>query len=584
MHKIPRAKTSGTITVRSLTSPDTISTTAEIKRGELTEAVSAVARRLGIITPPSPSSSSPPPLGEAPAEPEECSEAALVDAHGILIMGKLRADGEYFIPGALRSNNSDEGGGEGHGSRRSPDATVYWAYDARMLLHDPGTHRAPETPYRLERAMASLLACPRAAQLLPAELLLLASSTSDQGSDGGASVAPTSENRARFIPPRLASLEEVTAVHDVNVYRDFIEEGAALGGLPSDVYCNEGTSSVAARLAAGAAIDACKCVLAATRHKRARQEQPQEQGEGVGEEEGVALCLVRPPGHHCGASGPSGFCLLNNVAIAAAAVLADASLSAAGAAPRIAIIDLDVHFGEGTASYVESRAGAEADSLLYCSIHRYDDGSFYPFDARGSAAYTGNNNNNNNNKNHENPHCIFNMAVDTGAHLPAQCHEVISDELLTGLVERALLPRLEKWAPDLLLVSLGFDAAYGDPRGKMAVEGGFAHCLRLLRRWCRGRQGGVGLVCVLEGGYSPEAVSRGVLAAAHALSLPFDDADVEAMAQPRAPKTWRDLRSRLERRGDAEELGKMPASEEELSRRHTVWCEEVIRQYAPTAV
>ncbi|KEG13764.1 putative histone deacetylase [Trypanosoma grayi] len=522
--RVCRVRLDGEVTVRRLLPPQ-LRTTASIRHGELEEPIERVAERVGVDV--------------------ETIEG-LVDAQGLTLFGKLQHGAEIFLAGAVAASSiisKGENGGAGDMASLMllpPDATVAWAYDPRMLLHVPPVDRVPETPYRLQRAVESLQAAPRAMELLPLELrrqegeekettttaVAEAKGTTKTATAIKSDVDPqTPALESCWISPRLATLDEFALCHDTARYHDFVEHGTALAPpLKTDVYCNDGTSSTATRLAVAAVIDAAR---------RALRGAPS-----------FAFCLVRPPGHHCTADTPSGFCLANNVAIAARQLLHDwrssgKSNGAKSAPPHIAIVDLDVHHGEGTQTFVEEESPygtASVSPLLYLSLHRYDHGTFYPCDPRGDTAYVGRH------------HNVCNVAVHTGASDPSCCEEVLSDAVFERVVDDVFLPRLQKFRPDIVLLSLGFDAAYGDPLGRMAVEGGFAYAVRALKRFCIQQQRPAGLVVALEGGYSPEAVAQGVVAVAHALRYPADDADVVRYASRRVPKTWQDLRQRLARK------------------------------------
>lgn len=186
----------------------------------------------------------------------------------------------------------------------------------------------------------------------------------------------------------------------------------------------------------------------------------------------VALAAVRPPGHHAERSMAMGFCFFNNVAVAAEHLLRK------GAAERVAIVDYDVHHGNGTQHFFEDRA-----DVLYVSTHQYP---FYPgtgaADERGRNAGVG---------------ATVNIPLPAGS----------GDEDYREAFERRVLPALGDFAPDVLLVSAGFDCWQGDPVGGMRVS---RQAFRQWGKWlrqvaedtCRGR-----ILLVLEGGYDIDALA-----------------------------------------------------------------------------
>lgn len=522
---IPRRALTGVITIRRLTPPQ-IETEATISKGKVTEELRAIGVRVG--------------LEESDDEP-----LSIGNEQGLCIMGKLFAQQIYYLCGGTLSYGNTQ-----YKCNEGAESSVLWSFDERTLLHEPLNHRSPETPYRLQRAVEALRGCQRAALILPSPILALP-------------LAPDPGNKSQFQVSRFATLEEITLFHDPNRYKNFIEKGEVLDNLRSDVYCNEGTSSCAARLSAGAVIDVSSKVLKNISCERMKK--PLSEAHST-----LGFCLIRPPGHHCTSDTPSGFCLVNNVAVAAASLLRGpkVGLEVEGTfrSPKIAIIDLDVHFGEGTASFVDNYVQGDAGEfpLLYLSLHRYDNGSFYPFHPEGSSDYTGN----------IHKGCIFNAGINTNASDPEKCYEVISDFLLEKIIKDSFIPQLQKFQPDIVYCSLGFDAAYGDPLGKMAVEGGFAQSIRLLKEWCL--KGIVGLIVVLEGGYNPESVSSGVLSVAHALTFSADDLDVQNFCRPCMPKVWSDIRKRQERNRKSDQNAILVDGDDILFEKHRVWCDAVV--------
>ena len=211
----------------------------------------------------------------------------------------------------------------------------------------------------------------------------------------------------------------------------------------------------AARLAAGAAVQAVDAVM-----------------DGQADN---AFCAVRPPGHHAETAIPMGFCIFNNVALAAEHALARG-------AERIAIFDFDVHHGNGTVEIFMDRP-----EVMVCSSfqHPFYPGRFDDVDA---------------------DHIVLTPLLEgTG-----------SDDFRSA-IERDWLPALDRQRPDLVLVSAGFDAHRDDPlAGLCLVEADYGWVTGLLRdaaeRYCHGR-----LVSTLEGGYNLDALASSTLAHLDAL-------------------------------------------------------------------
>lgn len=247
-----------------------------------------------------------------------------------------------------------------------------------------------------------------------------------------------------------ASFEALARVH-TQAYLEFLARqvpGAAYVEVDPDTFLNQ-HSYTAALHAAGAAVAAVDAVLA-------------------GEAES-AFCAVRPPGHHACPDRGMGFCLLNNVAIAARHALDVHGLS------RVAVIDFDVHHGNGT---VEALAGD--DRVLMCGFFQHP---FYPFS--GTEATAAN---------------IFNEP------LPAYS----DGSVVRKLVSEKWLPRLDAYRPQLIMVSAGFDAHREDDLGRMGlVEADFAWITSALLDV--GRRHGAPIVSCLEGGYNLSALGRSVL-------------------------------------------------------------------------
>ncbi len=231
--------------------------------------------------------------------------------------------------------------------------------------------------------------------------------------------------------------------------------GNGLVQLDPDTMMSAG-SLRAALLAAGAVVEAVREVA---------------QGEAR-----RAFCAVRPPGHHAGAERAMGFCLFSNVAVAAR------EAQALGLR-RIAVVDFDVHHGNGTQSVFEVDP-----ELYFASIHEWP---AYP--GSGAAEETGVGN-------------VRNAPVPPGA--PRELWRKRFESLMTGV---------EAHRPDLILVSAGFDAHAHDPLSQQHVEAeDFAWATRAIadvaRATCDGR-----IVSTLEGGYDLEALGRSAVAHVEAL-------------------------------------------------------------------
>jgi|WetSurMetagenome_2_1015567.scaffolds.fasta_scaffold96242_1 acetoin utilization deacetylase AcuC-like enzyme len=196
----------------------------------------------------------------------------------------------------------------------------------------------------------------------------------------------------------------------------------------------------------------------------------------------TAFCAVRPPGHHASREKATGFCLFNNVAIAARYAQATHKLA------RVLIVDWDVHHGNGTQDTFYRAA-----DVMYVSIHQ---SPLYP--GTGAADETG-----------EGPAAghILNFPLAPGAG---------DEEFLKALKDG--LAAAEKFKPDLVLISAGFDAHTDDPIGGLKrTEKGFAEGTRLVKalaaKTARGR-----IVSILEGGYNLDALGASVVAHIQALA------------------------------------------------------------------
>ena len=295
--------------------------------------------------------------------------------------------------------------------------------------------------------------------------------------------------RCRRVPAREITPEELARVHTL-AHIDAIEETAAQDFLqldPDTYACRD--SALAARLAAGGLTDLAFEVLRGDCDN--------------------GFALLRPPGHHAEADRAMGFCLYNNVAVAARAV------QAAGAARKILIVDWDLHHGNGT-----QHTFWEDPSVLYFSTHQFP---FYP--GTGAADEIG-------------------AGAGRGFTLNVPWPGGMGDPEYVAAFDRVLLPIARDFAPELTLVSAGFDAAEGDPLGSMRLSpAGYAAMTSRLLSLSDGR-----VVLALEGGYNLDAISRS--AAACLRVLLGEEAPAPEPSEPR-PTALRVLESVLKARGPA---------------------------------
>ena len=265
-----------------------------------------------------------------------------------------------------------------------------------------------------------------------------------------------------LIEPRPATIDEIALVHTREYIKE-IEEKATSGGgwLDPDTVMSAG-SYEAALYAAGGLIRAVEAVMAG--------------------EVSSAFALVRPPGHHATSRQAMGFCLFNNIAIAARYALAEYNLE------RILIIDFDVHHGNGT-----QEAFYDNPRVMYISTHQYP---HYPgtgsIEETGSGAAKGTN---------------INIP------LPAGC----GDAEYLKVFEQIIVPAGRRFNPQLILVSAGYDTHRADPLAMMEVTtGGFAKMTGTIKgladELCGGR-----LALTLEGGYDLNTLAVSVKATFDAL-------------------------------------------------------------------
>jgi len=295
--------------------------------------------------------------------------------------------------------------------------------DEAMLDHDPGMGH-PERPARLASLQASLQGTPV---------------------DG-----------LKWAAPQPAPLEAIQSIHAETYVEALVSRRGERLQLDGDTATSEGSVD-AALLAAGAAIAAVEAAVSGGH--------------------AATMALVRPPGHHAERRRPMGFCLFNNVAIAAEHARRHLGVE------RVLVVDWDVHHGNGTQHAFEDRP-----DVLFFSTHRFP---FYP--GTGAAREVG----------HDDGRGFT-------VNVPMSARRTDGDYALA--FRELLVPIAEQYAPDLVVVSAGFDAHRRDPIGGMDVSTeGFAAMAgvvaELASQICGGR-----LAMVLEGGYDLTALDESVRA------------------------------------------------------------------------
>jgi acetoin utilization deacetylase AcuC-like enzyme len=257
------------------------------------------------------------------------------------------------------------------------------------------------------------------------------------------------------IESRQAKIDEIALCHSAE-YVDYVKKFCENGGgyFDPDTYSNL-NSYLAASTAVGGSIDLTKDVI-----------------EGKLKN---GFALLRPPGHHALANRSMGFCLFGNIAIAAKTALNNTSIK------KVAIIDFDVHHGNGTQALVDNDP-----NILFISTHQYP---FYP--GTGSIGEIGHG---------DSKGSIINIPLQAG----------VGDEGFKIVYEKIVIPALHRFTPDLIFVSAGYDAHWDDPLADLNLSlSGFDRITTKLissaQQLCAGK-----IVFFLEGGYNLEVLRNGV--------------------------------------------------------------------------
>lgn len=296
------------------------------------------------------------------------------------------------------------------------------------------------------------------------------------------------------IPIKPLQKQEALLVHTENHWQkvlafermtaEQIEQSAEYYDTLS-LYVGQGTTR-AALISCGAVIQACLAVARGQLRK--------------------SLAIVRPPGHHAEPDEHMGFCLFNNVAVAAKVVQQVTPIK------KILILDWDVHHGNGT-----QRAFEEDENVLYISIHRYDGGTFYPNGTYGGAQS-----------------CGIGAGLGRSVNIPWPDGGMGDADYILAF-QKIVMPIALEFAPELVIISAGFDAADGDDLGGCHVTPpGYAHMTYMLAGLAGGR-----LVVALEGGYNVEAIANSTYAVTKVLlGEPPDELGPMVASEEGAETIW----------------------------------------------
>jgi acetoin utilization deacetylase AcuC-like enzyme len=263
------------------------------------------------------------------------------------------------------------------------------------------------------------------------------------------------------LPPESLSDDLLYSIHDLAYIKQFHAASTDGHNLDMDTYTTVDTYDLAMNAAGGA------LTVAHSVWQRAHR---------------AGYALTRPPGHHATRNRGMGFCLLNNVALAAQ------SLITTKGAEKVAIIDIDLHHGNGTQDIFWERP-----DVLYISSHQYP---HYP--GTGWLSETGD-------------------GKGAGANLNIPLPAGSGDQAFAFMTDEILLPALDQFLPEMVLISGGFDVHWRDPLGSLEVSAyGYGQVIQKLSIWCEENcQGRIAVF--LEGGYDLEAGAACALTSTSAL-------------------------------------------------------------------
>ncbi|KAF2688822.1 hypothetical protein K458DRAFT_384988 [Lentithecium fluviatile CBS 122367] len=282
------------------------------------------------------------------------------------------------------------------------------------------------------------------------------------------------EDQCWWIEIRPATSAEICLVHSPDHYR-FVEslQHMSVSELNQETLTHDSiyfhhSTFISASLAAGGAIEACRAVVRGDVRN--------------------AIAIIRPPGHHAEADKPSGFCIFNNVPIAARVCQNDFPEKCR----KVLILDWDVHHGNGV-----QHTFYDDPNVLYISLHVYKAATFYP----GSV-----------DANYD--HCGEGPGLGRNVNIPWAEHDMGDAEYIYAF-QQVVMPIATEFDPDLVIISAGFDAAEGDTLGGCHVSPAcYAHMTHMLMQLAGGK-----IAVCLEGGYNLRSIARSALAVTRTLML-----------------------------------------------------------------